>query len=127
MNSIPEQDSDHEKKSKHSDDEAESGSEGSEGGDQALEEKVPRPMEKKKDWVTDTSDLHEKEIKGYEVRPTRPLIKYQFIKKRKEFGLTYRFGDKDASDQTYEIKIQHDNSFAFQVKKKITEIGLQAA
>lgn len=123
MNSIPEQDSDHEKKSHHSEEESESGSEGSEVGDQALEEKVSRPIIPNP-WKSETSEQHERDIKGYEVRPTRPLIKYQFIKKRKEFGLSCRYGDKDASDQTYEIKIQHDNSFAFQVKKKITEIGL---
>ncbi|CAK59134.1 unnamed protein product (macronuclear) [Paramecium tetraurelia] len=54
----------------------------------------------------------------------RPLIKMQFIKKRKEFGLTFKFSDQETSERTGEIKALDKDPLQL-VKNKVIDMGIQ--
>ncbi|CAD8180809.1 unnamed protein product [Paramecium pentaurelia] len=54
----------------------------------------------------------------------RPLIKMQFIKKRKEFGLTFKFSDQETAERTGEIKALDKDPLQL-AKNKVIEMGIQ--
>ena len=62
-----------------------------------------------------------KEIQNF-VPVNRPLIKMQFIKKRREFGQGYKFNEQDASERFTELKQQADP--LNHTKTKVVEIGI---
>jgi WD40 repeat protein len=67
-----------------------------------------------------------KEIGSSYVAPSRPLIKFQFIKKRREFAQVCKLNEKDASEGLIEFRsIVSDPSFSTHVKKRTIDMGLQ--
>lgn len=106
--------------------------EGSEDGSEESEEsealeQIDKPFEIRP-WQTQTAEESRREIESFNFVNSRPLLKLQFLKKRKEFGGLPKMNDKDATDYT-EIRQQSDKDPTFynQVKVKVMEIGLQAA
>ncbi|CAD8192077.1 unnamed protein product [Paramecium pentaurelia] len=77
----------------------------------------PRP------YKTDHEDETIQEIQSFTVKD-RPLIKMQFIKKRKEFGLTFKFSDQETSERTGEIKALDKDPLQL-AKNKVIEMGIQ--
>lgn len=75
----------------------------------------PRP------YNSATRDATVDEILFAKVAPTRPLMRMQFIKKRKEFNQTYKFGEND-SEKPVEIKGTHADPL-FQKESKVIEMG----
>lgn len=76
---------------------------------------APRPYE------SSTQDSTIDEITFTKVVPTRPLMRMQFIKKRKEFNQTYKFGENDG-EKSVEFKGTHADPL-FQKEMKVIEMG----
>jgi len=76
---------------------------------------VPRP------YSSETRDATIEEIHFAKVLPSRPLMRMQFIKKRKEFNQTYKFGEND-SEKNIEFKGTHADPL-FQKESKVIEMG----
>jgi hypothetical protein len=76
---------------------------------------LPRPYE------SETRDATTEEIQFTKVLPNRPLMRMQFIKKRKEFNQTYKFGEND-SEKNIEFKGSHADPL-FQKESKVIEMG----
>ena len=97
--------------------------------DAELYKKVDKPIVFNS-WSTAETENIIAEIKNFEVAPNRPLLKLQFIKKRREFGEIRKLGDREASEPYTDIKQIHGINFNLAekyVKRKTLEIGLQGS
>ncbi|KAM3134985.1 hypothetical protein pb186bvf_012985 [Paramecium bursaria] len=74
-------------------------------------------------WQSDTQIDTLQEIANFAV-PDRPLIKMQFIKKRKDFGGAFKFSDQETSERAGEVKTQDKDPLA-QQKNKVIDMGIQ--
>ncbi|KAM3126756.1 hypothetical protein pb186bvf_021137 [Paramecium bursaria] len=80
------------------------------------------PLEAKV-WQSDTQIDILQEIANFTV-PDRPLIKMQFIKKKKDFGGSFKFSDQETSERAGEVKTQDKDPLA-QQKNKVIDMGIQ--
>eukprot|EP01017_Pseudomicrothorax_dubius_P046521 TRINITY_DN8202_c0_g1_i6.p1 TRINITY_DN8202_c0_g1~~TRINITY_DN8202_c0_g1_i6.p1 ORF type:complete len:722 (-),score=183.31 TRINITY_DN8202_c0_g1_i6:12-2177(-) len=103
---------------------SESGSDESESSE--IIENIDKPFIPKP-WVTPTVEETANEISAFAYKNSRPLIRMQFIKKRRDFGQPCKLNDKEAIDPIEIRQQQNDPSFMTHVKKRVLEMGLQAA
>ena len=81
-----------------------------------------RPLEAKP-YLSTTIDETLKEISNFNTT-NRPLIKMQFIKKRREFGSAYKYNEQDATERFIEIKGLQNDPLGH-IKTKVVELGVQ--
>jgi hypothetical protein len=68
-----------------------------------------------------TKDLTELEIKSLKVKPTRSLLRLEFIKKRKDFNQPVKFTETD-SDRNAQFQTFKDDNLGLK-ENKVMEIG----